>query len=337
MPKGGGASAVVRNSMNLFIIGAGFTKAVFPEAPLNPDLLAVLDGRPACRELRERYKTSEIEIALTKLDVDILSSTTAPKINGPLQALRHRVEQDLGGYFESYRASPELVAGAEWLKQFIAHCVCTGDVVVNLNYDCVFEGALDCCEKWSPNGGYGSIENGLVSDNAVPRSPVTVLKIHGSTSFRVSGYLDKPDSLLVGFAINEHFFPRSGKYTNFEFGLGKGASYLIAPSYVKVPTLDITFLMIDALKASTEAQNLIIIGCSLRQEDTFLTLLGTNFLRQPSWRERKMILVDPQAKHIAAGITTYWGVKIPLLPIERRVQESVQVLPSMIEAPKSSE
>jgi hypothetical protein len=66
------------------MIGAGFTKAVFPKVPLNRDLLVVLDGRPACRELRERYETSEIEIALTKQDVDILPSMAAPKINGPL-------------------------------------------------------------------------------------------------------------------------------------------------------------------------------------------------------------------------------------------------------------
>ena len=40
--------------------------------------------------------------------------------------------------------------------------------------------------------------------------------------------------------------------------MGKGESYLIAPSYVKVPTVEIAYLMLDALKAVAKAETLII-------------------------------------------------------------------------------
>jgi hypothetical protein len=60
----------------MFIIGAGFTKAVFPNAPINRDLLAALavaSPNSATVALRQRYDTQDIEIALTRLDVEIAS------------------------------------------------------------------------------------------------------------------------------------------------------------------------------------------------------------------------------------------------------------------------
>src|SRR5919198_4268019 len=92
-------------------------------------------------------------------------------------------------------------------------------------------------------------EQPLISDKDDVTSPVAVLKIHGSTSFRIAPYLDKPGSRAVNFAVNEDFFPRSGKNRHFEYGLSEKESYLIAPSYVKMPTVEIAYLMLDALKA----------------------------------------------------------------------------------------
>jgi len=83
-----------------FIIGAGFTKAVFPDAPLNADLLDVLAKRSrdsAALVLRDRYRTHEIEIALMRLDADIASARGE---YGPLveeiRNLRQRIETELG-------------------------------------------------------------------------------------------------------------------------------------------------------------------------------------------------------------------------------------------------
>lgn len=176
--------------MNAFIIGAGFTKAVFPAAPLNGDLLNVLAGKfvdSAAAVLRERYKTNDIEIALTKLDSDIAASQG----DGGLlaedgQRLRRRIEKELGDYFSSFVASDELLVRSPWLAQFVDGVFNSGDVVISLNYDCVLEGALDCRGKWSPKGGYGSpFDHPLVRDE-FSTSPVTVLKIHGSASFEAN-------------------------------------------------------------------------------------------------------------------------------------------------------
>ncbi|MCD4675589.1 MAG: hypothetical protein K8S18_06275 [Desulfobacula sp.] len=171
-------------------------------------------------------------------------------------------------------------------------------------------------------------QNHLIDNTAFDTSPVTVLKIHGSTTFKIAAYADKPHCRAVNFVFDECFFPKSAKNTHFDYGLGRGETYLIAPSYVKVPTVEITYCMIDALKAASESQNLIVVGCGLRPEDAFLTLLLTHFLRQPQWQNRRIIILDINANDIASRVKNYWGVNIEkcVVPIEGRIENSVEEL-----------
>ena len=319
--------------MNMFIIGAGFTKAVFPNAPLNRSLLSVIATRrddSGAVALRERYKSDDIEIALTRLDAEIASSQgQGEQPVKDLSDLRRRVEGELAEYFSAFYASKNLLTKSQWLGHLVDMAFTPGDVAVSLNYDCVLEGALDCQAKWSPNEGYGSsLDNPLAGEHAPPKSPVVVLKIHGSSNFVIAPYADKPSAYSVGFVFSECFFPRSAKNTHFGFGAGTGKSYLIAPSYVKIPTVQITYLMLDALAASTEAENLIVIGSALRPEDSFLTVLVTNFLRQPSWRNRKIIVVDPAARAIKDRLESYWGVNVSdqIFAIEGYLENSIDHL-----------
>lgn len=317
--------------MKAFIIGAGFTKAVFPDAPLNAGLLQALAGKshdsPSVT-LRDRYGTQDIEIALTRLDTDIASSQHAPEQLGSLRELRGRIENELASYFSSFRVSEDMISGSPWLVDFIDGALSSDDVAISLNYDCVLEGALDCGGKWSPNGGYGSLRNPLVTDDRAPKSPVTVLKIHGSSNFVIAPYADNPAARAVNFEFDERCFPRSAKNTHFGYGAGTGRTYVIAPSYVKIPTVEISYLMLDALTALTKAKDLVIIGSALRPEDGFLTVLVTIFLRQPSWRDRKIIVVDPAAESICMALKRYWGVEVSsqILPIEGQLQTSLSHL-----------
>ena len=85
--------------MKVFIIGAGFTKAIFEQAPLNAELLPCLTKRPnasASRKLIRRYDISDIEIALTRLDADIALGG-----HEHLRELRHEVERNIVEYFGS--------------------------------------------------------------------------------------------------------------------------------------------------------------------------------------------------------------------------------------------
>jgi hypothetical protein len=318
--------------MNSFIIGCGFTKAIFPEAPLNNQLLAALATDKldcASQALTERYQTNDIEIALTKLDLDIATSySDNRRLYNELREIRFKIEMDIGNYFRSYRATNEVYDKSPWLMKFMDRAVADGDVAISLNYDCIFEGALDCIGKWSPRGGYGFLEIPQIDDRDYAVSPLTVLKIHGSITFGIAAYTDKPHCKAVNFIFDEWYFPKSGKKTHIGYGLGQGETYLIAPSYVKVPTVEITYFMIDALKAVSESQNLIIVGCGLRPEDAFLTLLLTHFLRQPQWQSRRIVILDLNANDIVSRVKNYWGVNIDqcIVPIERRIENSVEEL-----------
>ena len=318
--------------MNAFIVGAGFTRAVIPTCPLNGDLLNTLAQRKANdsadAELRARYKTDDIEIALTRLDCDI--AQRAPESSAKGMLLRQRMETELGNYFSLFSASE--VAQPPWLTQLVDDAFASGDIVISLNYDCVLEGLLDYRDKWSPNCGYGCYFNHpLVCSDDFKKSAVTVLKIHGSASFTNTPIQNKQGA-MADFVFKEHFFPHSAKNIDFSWARAKG-TYLIAPSYVKVPKLKITYLMLDALAASTNANNLIIIGSALRPEDGFLTLIVTNFLHQPSWERRKIIIVDPSANFIADRLKDYWVVNVSnqVLAIQKPLQTSVaDLLTSMV-------
>jgi hypothetical protein len=183
--------------------------------------------------------------------------------------LRHEVEQEIVAYFNSdvFSATSERIDSLPWLRRFLDDVVSKGDVALSLNYDCFFEGALDYRKKWTPNGGYGFLKHPLAG-NDIP-SPIEVLKIHGSTSFRIATDLGNDKIKVVNLAISEKHFPRSGKYRNFDFGGDDAKTYLIAPSYVKRPTYEISRLMLRSLEAVAQADTLIIIGCGLRPEDMF--------------------------------------------------------------------
>jgi hypothetical protein len=120
--------------MNFFIIGSGFTKSIFSEAPLNNELLRAIDnGNLACAShyFTEKYQTDDIEIALTKLNVDIATSYYYNRqLYSELRDIRHKIEIDLGNYFTSYRATHELLDKALWLMNFMRYAMADGDVVL---------------------------------------------------------------------------------------------------------------------------------------------------------------------------------------------------------------
>ena len=65
---------IVSMSKRMFIVGSGFTRAVFgDDVPTNADFYLVFasQNRHCGKELSDRYQTNDIEVALTKLDLDI--------------------------------------------------------------------------------------------------------------------------------------------------------------------------------------------------------------------------------------------------------------------------
>jgi len=289
---------------NLFIIGAGFTKAVFPSAPLNDDLLAqVVGSHPDNSPLGQvwsEYGLSNIETLLTRLDLDLL--TRKSRFD---EDHRNAVSKQLADFVSRFRFKEDVT----WLHPLL-QIISDDDIIISLNYDCFLEGFLDFHEAWSPKGGYHIVENAL-SDGSLPdnRRKIRILKIHGSESFRRSAFRDNPESLTLGLRINGALFPRSGKNIDFGCSPDEGA-YVIAPSFTKQLNLELQYLLFDATRFARAATNLIIIGCGLRPEDSYLWLVLTSFMHNPRRKGKRTLIVNPRASETKKRIENFWGRKI---------------------------
>jgi len=343
------------NAMNFFIVGTGFSKAVENKVPRNNEIVERILSEPTAKTLRrvwERYRDNDIEKLLTKMDLDIKHRVCdKPNDNCFSKDDREAVNRELAEFFMKFRVQCQgnaSVLSVPWLKAFATEALRDHDVIVSLNYDCLLEGVLDSYDVWSPKGGYGSIVNPLVKMRASVRpnpKGIRILKIHGSVSFRkwlprlrenilpedvdTCNVLDLADENVseIKAEINATWFPRSG--ANSRLGCVPSLPYIIAPSFVKIPHVDIARLWIEALDHVDKAKSLTIIGCGMRPEDGFLWLLLTKF-SQGRQSQGKILVADPRAVCIQQRITEYFEGALPpkvsIEPIEGEVQYKIDDL-----------
>lgn len=322
---------------NFFVFGAGYTKSIFDSAPLNNQLVnALLDLNPSShlKTLSDKYATQDIELLLTKLDIDIQQGQYSSEI-------RNEINREIAEYFQRFRFKPDILENKKWLKKFAFNSFRKNDVILNLNYDCFLEGLLDYLGVWNPNKGYGIINNILIDDSCTNVNNIQILKIHGSENFTLQPYANYAESSTVSFEFNESIFPKSA--ANCFLGPRSiprpafkqkvvAKPYIIAPSYVKIPVVEISYLMIDAIEAVKAADKMIIIGCSLRSEDSILWLLLTTFLKGPNCKNRKYIIITPEAKSLGNRIRQYWGVNVNncLIEIPSKLENAIDELCTLL-------
>lgn len=301
----------------LLIIGSGFTNAAtHGAAPLNKDLLQSIQttAPDTWKSLTARYSSEDIEVTLTKLDMDIISDPD----NTELCDLRQKAEASLSNYFARFRYNEAIVEESPWLLDFVRGAFTNSDTAVCLNYDCLLEGLLDRCELWSTYDGYGKTSAiGSVPIEPI-YSPVTVLKIHGSENFHRDAVLGSQTDKAFSFTTDESIFPVSGK-ARFFCPPGKDAEEaIIAPSFVKVFPSALLCLMQEALDAALKAETLVLIGCGLRPEDTFLYLLLWRFLGA----SKRIFILDPYASDLSKRISI--TLEYDISKIVRSIDKSLQ-------------
>ena len=321
--------ALVSNT--LFIVGAGFTRAAFPQAPLNRDLCAALieAGSATLAKHRARTAADDIETLLTMMDIEASRGAA-------VRPDRRQINRDLAAFFSRFRASALLPNLPDWLRAFGTDVVRPGDAIVSLNYDCLLEGALDILEIWTPRGGYGRITNPVADTISANPGGIVVYKIHGSENFTESGVFPptNPRRTSIGVEINAARFPVSGAHMHIYGGMIDPRPYVIAPSFVKAPHVEIAALMIDALRAAESTRHLAVIGCGMRPEDSFLWLLLTQFVTRVRDERGGLILVGPNAAALSDRIEEYWGRGLPdwleVAAIEQGVQDSIGSLVRLV-------
>ena len=109
---------------NLFLLGAGFTKAACPDAPLNAELLPALaaadPARSIFRDYQKLYGTDDVEQLLTRLDLDLLSAKGQgdTKRTARFQAERRHINAEIASFFARFRFSEAAVQANPSLRMF---------------------------------------------------------------------------------------------------------------------------------------------------------------------------------------------------------------------------
>jgi len=290
------------NSNSIFLLGAGFTKAIYPGAPLNIELLNAIidtDGNTISK-YKERYNTDDIEELLTRFDLDAINKKE-------MREDRSLIEAEISSFFSQYRFSNFGDQIPNWLTVFAKTILENNDSIVTLNYDCFLEGVLDKLGAWTPNGGYARVNNFLA--DSIPQNPknIVIYKIHGSENFVESRVdLGKRSQTSIGYHINGSIYPISGANSHLGGGADQPKPYIIAPSFVKIPHVDIAAMMLDLLNVAEAARNFVIIGCGMRPEDSFLWLLLTRFLNKTMTPHHRLIILSPSSETIWKRISKYW-------------------------------
>ncbi len=174
--------------MRLFILGAGASMhAGYPLLrELGPRLLDRIEQRDRVnlpvlsgvhgRELRRLCPSfDDLELVMTNLRD---GTTTGPLAKVSSDFRRVTFE---GLVLEIYEYFDAICGGtkAELYEKFAADVVRPGDVIITFNYDVSLERELRRVGKWQVSDGYGF----KVEISGLDHSLVTVLKLHGSTSW----------------------------------------------------------------------------------------------------------------------------------------------------------
>ncbi len=299
---------------NLYLLGAGFDKAINDKSPLNTELMNLLKLSDKFTQWSSRYEYAKgnIELLLTYLDLDI-------KNQPQLSEYREEIEKSLVILFRKYRFTKE--NSKPWMKTFAEELLQKNDAIVNLNYSCACEGLLDYYKVWSPIGegysrflsNYAAETRDSASDNNsnVVIKNIKIYKLHGSENFDEIYDLSNNNQTYIEPLIDKTLFPNSSAYSWFGTGIGKKKTtgHIIAPSYMKFPHVQVLYMMDEVLYRARLAQKLIIMGCGLREEDQFLWLLVCTFLNQDKPLKeniKRILIIDPNAENLQDRMQKYF-------------------------------
>lgn len=299
---------MIWDSGTVFVLGAGFTKAFLPQAPL---LVDDYDGG----QLRRQFAVFPEARAVLDMELD------HPDHQRGWMNLERLMTRLAGGMPYDFRAGADkqfdlllsAVKGAflnrleaarkgESANQgelilFAAHCVSSRINCITFNYDDLLDEAI-CHEApssdpeygWSPDWGYGFPSQ--VSESCVtgPRyipgglGPALLLKLHGSVNWRTG--LGHPRPYAVdGIMHHEHWFRRPGggdaKLDDIEQFLEKEPvmvpPVLTKTDLVEQPILRLTWSL--AINVLRRAKRVVFIGYSLPLTDVAAGFLFREGLR----------------------------------------------------------
>lgn len=289
----------------VFLIGAGFTRAVTEavidkKAPLTDEIMPKLDlsGFP---EIIEDYEETfpNIEQFITQLDLKCLRfDKNNESLSKRLNEIRDNIVEQIVRMFDVDVLSVDSLDNFPILKKFI-DSVPAHSTILTLNYDCILDQGLWLNNRWHPGGGYYTSSFPCSDDENKKKYNILLLKLHGSCNFRNSSLGDNEYPVVE---INDKIFP--GIHSSHG-AIQDSGPHVLVMSYLKIPHNGIMQLWRKALEALTNADKLTIIGCSLRDEDTFLKFALYHFRMKENIGNFAIEIIDKRidnCKNIEAKI-----------------------------------
>jgi hypothetical protein len=249
----------------VFLLGAGFTRAVVGHrAPLTHELMAKLDISKF-PEIREEYERAfpDIEQFISILDLKVLHFRQINNlISYRLNNIREDIVRQILNQVDMGSLHLENLESYPILKCFLEK-VPRNSCILTLNYDCVLDQGLYYTGRWSPFGGYCYTTFPHTENENDSKDRILLLKLHGSCNFRDSGEGQE----YFKIEITNSIFPSIHATINSD---PSDKPHILVMSYIKQFHNGIMSLWREAISFLREAEKLIIVGCSLREEDTFL-------------------------------------------------------------------
>lgn len=278
-----------------FLLGAGFTHDISDKQfPLQEELVKQIIPH-LDKDLVEtyRFETDAIETALTRLDLDYLNEPLkALSPENRDQVLKHKKrlqetkEKIIAKLADVFSMQGKELRRTKTTEVFVNGILSADDIVLTTNYDSYLENLLGQ-DKWSFHGGYGKriCWRFTERNENSQKMNIKIFKLHGSPSFLiVPGDLE--DRGDVELAIYKKEFP------SFHSELGwleDAGPYLIAPSFIKPMEYDaMSLLYQEAIEEIKGADQLIVIGSNLREEDYMLWFILSHLDRIKT----KIVLID---------------------------------------------
>jgi len=247
----------------VYLLGAGFTRAVMGDAaPLTDELMARLDIS-TLPEIQNEYEETypDIEQFLSMLDLRVIRWCRKNKsLADHLNQIRDDIVSQIFDCVDVTRLRVDNLGKYQILKQFV-ESVPSRARILTLNYDCVLDQGLYLSRRWSPRGGYDCPPFPASGEENDCKEQILLLKLHGSCNFRERMEGDP----YFKIELTGEIFP--GMASNINSG---GTPRLLVMSYIKIFDNGIFQLWRKAISYLKDAEKLTIVGCSLREEDTFL-------------------------------------------------------------------
>jgi hypothetical protein len=297
---------VIWNSDTVFVLGAGFTKAFLPRAPLlvddygGHDLKTKFAGFPDALTVLEMEMGHpdhplgwiNLERLMTRLS-GLMPYDFQTGAERPLGVLLSALKQSFIKRLSEAKESGKANEGELWL--FAGHCLANRITCLTFNYDDLLDEALSN-QGWNPDSGYGfpcQVSETLASDYVAPSekaAPMQLLKLHGSVNWRIPMGRQRPYS-LDAIKHHEPWFHRSAR--RFEH-MGTGLPldqierYLEAEPFFVPPILTKTELVQEpilrltwslAMESLKRAKKVVFIGYSLPVTDIAAGFLFREGLR----------------------------------------------------------